>query len=79
MGMTRTKRREVYENGDLRKAGGCPLHHPLGDDHRHGGVLMMSRNQALAVMAGGSFLTAALLMVFAMLVIMSGMITEVLP
>ena len=40
---------------------------------------MMSRNQALAVMAGGSFLTAALLMVFAMLVIMSGMITEVLP
>ncbi|MDI3542328.1 MAG: hypothetical protein PWQ62_1242 [Candidatus Methanomethylophilaceae archaeon] len=79
METTRTKRRETYENGDLRKAGGSSLHHPLGDDHRHGGVLMMTRDQALAVMAGGSFLTAALLMLFAMLVIMSGMITEVMP
>ena len=52
---------------------------PLGGHLPHGGDLMMSRNQALAVMAGGSFLTAALLMVFAMLVIISGMITEVLP
>jgi hypothetical protein len=72
-------RREIYENGDLRKAGGSPLHHPLGDDHRHGGDAMMTRNKALAVMATGSFLTAALLMLFAMLVIMSGMITEVMP
>jgi hypothetical protein len=40
---------------------------------------MMTRNKALAVMATGSFLTAALLMLFAMLVIMSGMITEVMP
>ena len=52
---------------------------PLGGHLHHGGVLMMTRNKALAVMAGGSFLTAILLMAFAMLVIMSGMLTEVLP
>ncbi len=40
---------------------------------------MMTRNQVLAVMAGGSFLTAALLTLFAILVITNGMITEVLP